>query len=686
MLTEWDYKKNNELGIDPARIGVGFRPKVWWVCPNGHSYDSVIFPRTHGVGCPYCSTPVRKILAGFNDLATTNPELLDEWDYEKNCIEPTEIGRGYTKDVWWKCKNGHSYQATVINHGKESCGCPYCSGRRATQENNLLTKFPALAKEWDYERNTVDPTTLSLGGKQKFWWKCEKGHRWEATVNTRTANGYVSSCPLCTKKLRISFPEKAIFFYIQRAFPDAIENYRPSWLGKKEIDIYIPSLKTGIEYDGARYHKASRDLQKDILCSKNGVTLIRIREKGADKIKSDSVVFELQDTYKISGEHLVPALHFLEKKLNVNLNINLTKDYDAIRNLVVSYDIENCLAKTNPEVLAEWDYEKNELIGNTPENVSAGAGIAVWWKCPKGHSYKAVMSNKINGGTGCPYCSGKKVLEGFNDVATVDPDLLSKWDFRKNTIRPTEVSIGSNKKVWLICKHGHSYQVSLLNYKKGGCPYCSGHKVLAGFNDLATTHPELLEEWDYEKNEIQPTEVSKGYEKKVWWKCNKGHSYFTSPNRKTSKNAKCPYCSGQRVLTGFNDIATTNPELLKEWDYERNTIKPTEISKGSGKKIWLKCNKGHSYETTIPSRIKGSSCSYCGHNKVLKGYNDVATTDPYVLKFWDDDHYSPYELSRKSTKTISWKYPSCKHTWEAKLYHFTAIKKCPGCKKNLIDC
>lgn len=686
LLSEWDYEKNIKLGIDPTKIGVGFRPKVWWVCPNGHSYDSVIFPRTHGVGCPYCSTPVRRILAGFNNLATTNPELLEEWDYEKNDIKPTEISVGYAKNVWWKCKNGHSYQTTVANHRKEGCGCSYCSGRKATPENNLLTKFPALAKEWDYERNTVDPTSLSLGGKQKFWWRCEKGHRWEATVNTRTANGYVSSCPMCTKRLRISFPEKAIFFYLKKVFPDAEENYRPTWLGGKELDIFLPGKRIGIEYDGCRYHQTKKDAVKGKLCKANSIMLVHIREKGAHILKtSDALIYNLPEKNKPDCSHIIPGLKYLEEVLSVNLKVDLNRDYDEIRKLVIDFDKDNCLSKTNPDCLAEWDYERNGELGVTPDNTSAGSGVQVYWKCGKGHSYKAAPSNKINGGTGCPYCSGKKVLTGFNDIATVEPELLKKWDYEKNTIKPTEVSSGANKKVWLTCENGHSYSVLLLNHKRSGCPYCSGHKVLAGYNDLATTHPELAKEWDYKKNRIQPTEVGKGHIKKIWWICPKGHSYDATPNSRTSHGLKCPYCSGQRVLAGFNDIATTNPELLKDWDYERNSIRPTEISKGSRRKVWFKCKNGHSYETTIPNRLRGSACNICSHNKVLRGYNDVATTDPYVLKYWNDKQYSPYELSRKSAKVINWKCPSCKHTWKVRLYHFLALKKCPGCKNNLRD-
>ena len=687
LLQEWDYEKNKKLGIDPTTIGVGFRPKVWWICRNGHSYDSVIHPRTKGVGCPYCSDPIRKILPGFNDIATTNPDILSEWDYGMNTVTPSEVSRGYSNILYWRCKEGHSYRSKIVDRIRGN-GCPYCSGRKAIAGiSDLFTKYPLLKSEWDFEKNLIDPTSIVRGGNKQFWWKCERGHEWKSTVTARIGNdNIIHMCPKCARSLRVSFSEKILFFYIKKNFPDALENYRPAWLSGKELDIYIPSIHTAIEYDGAWYHKTERDIEKDSLCNDNKIVLIRIRERGAKKlIGSSSIVFSLPDKNRPDGSHVIPALNFIERQLKTSFNVDIAKDYDEIRKMVSSFSIDNCVAVTNPEVLSEWDYEKNSKSGHTPYNLSAGANVYVYWRCKKGHSYKAILPNKINGGTGCPYCSGRKILKGFNDIATTEPELLLIWDYEKNIISPDEVSSGSNKEVWLKCERGHSYRVKMLNHKKGGCPYCSGHKTLAGFNDLATTHPSLVKEWDYEKNQIKPTEISKGCIKNVWWKCNKGHTFSMTPNVRTSRGLRCPYCSGQRVLAGYNDIVTTNPEIIEEWDFAKNEIKPEEISKGSGKKVWLKCERGHSYKTTLPSRLSGHKCNICSGNKVLKGYNDIATTDPELLLVWNDKHYTPYELSRKSGRRIECVCPECGHEWTTIVSNLTAQKKCPGCKKSLAD-
>ena len=156
--------------------------------------------------------------------------------------------------------------------------------------------------------------------------------------------------------------------------------------------------------------------------------------------------------------------------------------------------------------------------------------------------------------------------------------LMREWHYEKNKeIDINNITSGSSKKVWWKCDKGHEWQAVIHTRRDGvGCPYCAGKKAIKGLNDFAFLHPEMLKEWDYEKNDkldIKPDEMLVGSQIKVNWICNKGHRYERSIYDRLNGRGHCPYCSNRKVLKGYNDLATTNPELLKEWNYEKNEKK-----------------------------------------------------------------------------------------------------------------
>lgn len=143
-------------------------------------------------------------------------------------------------------------------------------------------------------------------------------------------------------------------------------------------------------------------------------------------------------------------------------------------------------------------------------------------------------------------------------------------------------------------------------------------RLIKGKNDLATINPRLAKEWHPIKNgTLSPSDISSGHFKTVWWLCPQcGYEWKASPsNRK--KGSGCPCCSGRVPKSGVNDLATLHPELLKEWDYQKNTnLDPSQLLPGSGKKAWWKCSRcGHEWETVIANRTKGHGCPKCSKRR-----------------------------------------------------------------------
>lgn len=213
-----------------------------------------------------------------------------------------------------------------------------------------------------------------------------------------------------------------------------------------------------------------------------------------------------------------------------------------------------------------------------------------------------------------------KLVKGQNDLLSQYPACINEWDFKKNhPLSPDTITAGSSKKVWWICSKGHSYEQSInLHIIRGySCPYCSHQKVFAGYNDLETLFPDIAKEWHPSKNaELTPSNVTAYSQKKVWWLCPMGHSYEQTVERRVRRGSACYYCSGHKVLKGFNDLASVNPSLAVEWHPSKNApLTPYEVTAGSGKRVWWLCPIGHEYQATIHDRnTDNTQCEESGLN------------------------------------------------------------------------
>ena len=369
------------------------------------------------------------------------------------------------------------------------------------------------------------------------------------------------------------------------------------------------------------------------------------------------------------------------------------------------------LAEARPDLAKEWNYEKNG--GLKPEDVSCGSNKKVWWKLPydvpddypvehlRGKHFEfewiALIGDRNSKNLGCPFLSGQSVWNGFNDLASVRPDLAKQWHPTKNgNLRPTEVAVNSMKKVWWLFSYDvpMSYSVKHLrgkhydfewnttvaNRSKGnGCPFFNGHAVWSGFNDLQTVNPELAKQWHPTKNgNLKPTEVTANSNKKVWWLLPyddpKTGKHFDFEWRASIHNRNfgsgCPCLNGQTICKGFNDLATINPELAAQWHPTKNgDLKPTDITSGSKKKVWWllpyddpKTGKHFDFEwsSTISGRNIESGCPFLYGKAVLKEFNDLQTVNPELAAQWHptkNGNLRPEDMSFGSNKKVWWLFP-----------------------------
>ena len=279
------------------------------------------------------------------------------------------------------------------------------------------------------------------------------------------------------------------------------------------------------------------------------------------------------------------------------------------------------LAETHPELAKQWSSRN----GFSPYDVSPGSSKKVFWACPKGHEWVSTITSRSGSRhSGCPYCSNQKVLSGFNDLATIHPEVVQLWS-PKNTLLPSQVTAKSRTKAVFVCQLGHEWRASIGHVSNGTrCPYCSGHKVLPGFNDLATTHPEIVATAS-PNNQLDFTQISRGSEKVGTWLCEKGHEW-SAPVYSRTYGYGCAVCKGKQINIGKNDLATLRPDLVVDWAKE-NSFGPESVTLKSAIKVRWQCAKGHKWDAAIYSRVNGNGCYKCSSNdsigeKQIKNFLD----------------------------------------------------------------
>lgn len=339
--------------------------------------------------------------------------------------------------------------------------------------------------------------------------------------------------------------------------------------------------------------------------------------------------------------------------------------------------MKNSLKEVHPELVSEWS-EKNLPL--TPETVSYGSNKVVWWHGKCGHEWETSVKARSHG-ENCPICDGTRIVEGINDLATTHPQIAAEWSPLNSPLQPTMVGAGSHKIVWWRDELGHEWKAEVRARVRGtNCPYCSHNKLLEGFNDLASRFPEVAAEWSERNLPLLPTMVTAFANRKVWWRCSRGHEWYTLISTR-SGGSKCPYCSGIKLLKGFNDFATRQPELAKEWSDRNLPLTPDMVNEKSRKKVWWKCPVcGFEWQSLVKSRIKGTVCPVCADRAVKEGYNDFATTDPDIAAEWNTERNKgllPCHISRNSLRYVWWK-DAYGHEWRDRVFNRSVERA--GCR------
>jgi hypothetical protein len=387
---------------------------------------------------------------------------------------------------------------------------------------SILDTHPDVAAQWHPTKNTIKPEDVSAGCHKKVWWLCPETcsegckHEWEAVVYNRCGNE--SRCPYCS--------------------------------GNK-ICIHSSIVTTHPEI-ALQWHPAKNNIKpKSVSAGSNKKIWWLCPETCSEGCKHE---WETTIEHRCMSESGCP--HCSNRKICIHTSI----------------------VSTHPEIAAEWHPKKNII---KPETVSAGSNKKVWWLCPNTcsggckHEWEATIYDRCESESGCPYCVNQKICI-HTSIATTNPQITAQWHPTKNTIRPEDVSAGSNKKVWWLCHEicsggcKHEWEATIKDRYAGyGCPYCSG-RTCCIHTSIATTHPIIASQWHPTKNNIGPENLSAGSGKKVWWLChdirNKERKHeWKAIIANRCNGTGCPTCKNKTARKLFDYIKSIFPDAISEY-------------------------------------------------------------------------------------------------------------------------
>jgi hypothetical protein len=339
-------------------------------------------------------------------------------------------------------------------------------------------------------------------------------------------------------------------------------------------------------------------------------------------------------------------------------------------------DNSNLLKIQYPNLIKDWDEEKNEGVDKNKITIGSSR-LLINWKCHKcGYEWKQKVINRLKFKTECKVCTKKENL-----LRVSNADLFDEIDFEKNeNVEFDTLTKGMSKKIWWKCKNGHSWFQNIDTRVKLGAS-CKECKNVS--NSIVNTHPDLISEWDYNKNgTLMPENVTRGSNKKVWWICKNCNNSFQCVIDKRTRGTNCGKC--RKRIQPKIPLTQNYNHLLSEWDWEKNKeLSPDIISEGSNVMVNWKCKYGHEFQMEPYYRTKQSlGCPYCRGLKVGKS-NSLFTLRPELCKEWDfvkNSDISSENLTVRSNKVVWWKCNNG-HSWESSIDNRSKKKgtTCPMC-------
>lgn len=555
LAAQWCPLKNNALR--PTDVSSGSHKKVNWRCKKGHEWMAAVYSRANGRGCPFCSG---YYVQSENSVAALRPDLLMDWHPEKNgSLSPTEVSLGSEKAIWWRCRYGHEWQATLQNRHHNGSGCPKCTRQSSRPEIRLFCELRTIFSNISHRvkvgiRIEVDllipllNLVVQYDGKRYHGSKVEKDR-----TNTEDieALGFQvirvrdRSLPEIGTTLSISENVGLSVHDIHR-FLILLQSVAPLHTHEAGINEYLARDRFAAEDEyidlcsalpGPLPGKSLQDMHPAIAAEwhveKNGrLAPTQVTPKSGIK------VFWKCDRHEF---YLAPVGNRVEGRGCPYCSRRVVRPEDS-------------LGKLYPVLASEFHPTKNG--DKQPFQIPPGTSKKYWWFCSRNpkHEWEATVFSRVNG-CNCPLCINKKIIPE-NSLAALAPEVACQWNYEKNfPVQPDEVARASSKVVWWRCAvdPSHEWAANISNRTRlgVGCPYCNGKKTDPK-KSLAAIRPDLACEWHRDLNNRNADSVLPRSGRTAWWQCQNdpAHVWQARVDSRSNGHKKCPLCYPKQSKRG----------------------------------------------------------------------------------------------------------------------------------------
>lgn len=464
----WHPTKNGNL--TPDKITKGSAKKCWFICEECN-HDFVSDPNritSMNIWCPYCSS---KLLCEENDCKICYEKSFKSYLDQENCnflweekkYNPRLLFKGSSKDYSVKCKKClHVYNTRLSNVAVLERGCPFCSHKNLCDSDDCMScnknSFASHPKSsyWDNEKNDIKPRDVFKNSSKKFWFSCESGHSFDASLAHVSSEKEPRWCTYCngTNKKALDCFERSFADHPLSVYWNIEKNN-----GIMPRDVFKGNNKTkywfncdcGHSFETVVSNLSERDGRPSSWCPYCCVPPKKMCENNQDG--------HCQLCFEKSF-----ASHFKSSCFDENLN-----------GIVVS-------------------------------NVFKGDNNNYWFNCEIcSHKFYQSM-NVITQGAWCHYCSGHKLCDDNEckecfEKSFASHEKVKSLDQTKNQLDPRSLHKNSSRKLWFICENEHLFEtiVSNLSGRNGRpgswCPYCINKTEQKLYDKMKNTYPMLEQQY-----------------------------------------------------------------------------------------------------------------------------------------------------------------------------------------------